>query len=543
MHYEKPVPMKQSIAFLIIFFLATALGKPNDNPVPIDSKIKEVTVFLRGAQVIRTGTIQLAAGTNEIMFYDLPDNINPESIQVSGKGNFTILSVIHQINYLKAQEKSQEVLELEKKLKELEQKVATENVTLAVYTHEEDILLANKSIGGQTAGVKTVELREAVDFFRSRLSEVKTKQLEIGQSIARLNEEISQVRKQLSTIASQRKRPTSEVICNVSSNASARGSFELSYIVSNAGWVPSYDIRAEDIKKPIEVNYKAKVFQATGENWDKVPLILSTSNPSLPGVKPVIYPWYLSFVEPYTQPAVAVRGAASMKKAERSLAADEEFEAAEALTMADYTEVAEAPTSIEFNIAIPYTIPSDGKHHMVDLQNFTMPASYEYYAAPKIDRDAFLIARVTGWEERNLLSGEMNLFFEGTFVGKSYLDVRNTQDTLDLSLGRDRSIVIIREDLKDFSSRKIIGFNREEIRTWEISLRNTKNAPVNITLEDQFPLSTNKEIEIKYLETAGSQFQKDSGKLIWRLTLDPAQTEKYRLSFSVKYPKNKIIDL
>ncbi len=535
--------MKQSIAFLIIFFLATALGKPNDNPVPIDSKIKEVTVFLRGAQVIRTGTIQLAAGTNEIMFYDLPDNINPESIQVSGKGNFTILSVIHQINYLKAQEKSQEVLELEKKLKELEQKVATENVTLAVYTHEEDILLANKSIGGQTAGVKTVELREAVDFFRSRLSEVKTKQLEIGQSIARLNEEISQVRKQLSTIASQRKRPTSEVICNVSSNASARGSFELSYIVSNAGWVPSYDIRAEDIKKPIEVNYKAKVFQATGENWDKVPLILSTSNPSLPGVKPVIYPWYLSFVEPYTQPAVAVRGAASMKKAERSLAADEEFEAAEALTMADYTEVAEAPTSIEFNIAIPYTIPSDGKHHMVDLQNFTMPASYEYYAAPKIDRDAFLIARVTGWEERNLLSGEMNLFFEGTFVGKSYLDVRNTQDTLDLSLGRDRSIVIIREDLKDFSSRKIIGFNREEIRTWEISLRNTKNAPVNITLEDQFPLSTNKEIEIKYLETAGSQFQKDSGKLIWRLTLDPAQTEKYRLSFSVKYPKNKIIDL
>jgi uncharacterized protein (TIGR02231 family) len=248
-------------------------------------------------------------------------------------------------------------------------------------------------------------------------------------------------------------------------------------------------------------------------------------------------------VEPYTPPTVAVRGAASMKKAERSLAADEEFEAAEALSMADFTEVVEAPTSIEFNIAIPYTIPSDGKHHMVDLQNFTFPASYEYYAAPKIDRDAFLIARVTGWEERNLLSGEMNLFFEGTFVGKSYLDVRNTKDTLDLSLGRDQNIVITREDLKDFSSRKIIGFNREEIRTWEISLRNMKNAPVNITLEDQFPLSTNKEIEIKHLETAGAQFQEDSGKLVWRLTLDPAQTEKYRLSFSVKYPKNKIIDL
>ncbi len=536
--------MKRLTALLILLFCVTAYGIPNDNPVPIDSKIKEVTVFLRGAQVIRTGTIQLTAGTSEIMFYDLPDNVNPESIQVRGKGNFTILSVIHQINYMKAQEKSQEVLALEKKLKVLEQKVATENVTLAVYKHEEDILLSNKSIGSQTSGVKTVELREAVDFFRSRLTEVKTRQLEIDQSIARLNEEISQVRRQLSTLTSQRKRPTSEVICSVSANASARGSFELSYIVSNAGWVPSYDIRAEDINKPIEVNYKAKVFQATGENWDQVPLILSTSNPSMPGVKPVIYPWYLSFVEPYTPSKSAMaRSAPSMKKAERSLAADEEFEAAEALSMADFTEVVEAPTSIEFNISIPYTIPSDGKHHMVDLQNFTMPAEYEYYAAPKIDRDAFLIARVTGWEEKNLLSGEMNLFFEGTFVGKSYLDVRNTQDTLDLSLGRDRSIVITRENLKDFSSRKIIGFNREEIRTWEISLRNTKNAPVNITLEDQFPLSTNKEIEIKHLEMAGAEFNEDSGNLKWKLTLDPTQTEKYRLSFSVKYPKNKIIDL
>jgi len=313
--------MKRLTALLILLFCVTAYGIPNDNPVPIDSKIKEVTVFLRGAQVIRTGTIQLTAGTSEIMFYDLPDNVNPESIQVRGKGNFTILSVIHQINYMKAQEKSQEVLALEKKLKVLEQKVATENVTLAVYKHEEDILLSNKSIGSQTSGVKTVELREAVDFFRSRLTEVKTRQLEIDQSIARLNEEISQVRRQLSTLTSQRKRPTSEVICSVSANASARGSFELSYIVSNAGWVPSYDIRAEDINKPIEVNYKAKVFQATGENWDQVPLILSTSNPSMPGVKPVIYPWYLSFVEPYTPSKSAMaRSAPSMKKAERSLA-------------------------------------------------------------------------------------------------------------------------------------------------------------------------------------------------------------------------------
>ena len=110
-------------------------------------------------------------------------------------------------------------------------------------------------------------------------------------------------------------------------------------------------------------------------------------------------------------------------------------------------------------------------------------------------------------------------------------------------MGRDKSIVITRQDLKDFSSKKTIGFNREEIRTWEITLRNTKNAPINIILEDQFPLSTNKEIEIKHLEMAGAKFKKDSGILKWRIPLDPSQTSQYRLSFSVKYPKNKIIEL
>ena len=536
--------MKKIICFLVVFILISEIGTPIENPILIESKISEVTVFLRGAQVVRTGTIQLNAGTSEIMFYDLPDNLNAESIQVSGKGNFTILSVIHQINYLKAQEKSPEVVDLEKKLKELEMKVAGENVNLSVYTHEENILLANKSIGGQATGVKAIDLKEAVDFFRSRLLVVKTKQLEISQSISKLNEEINRIKQQLSTLSSKRKRPTSEVICNVSSTATTKASFEISYIVTNAGWVPSYDVRAKDIKNPIEINYKAKVYQATGENWEKVPLILSTGNPSNPGIKPTIYPWYLSFVEPYTlNESVAVRGAASMKKAERSMAPEAEFNAEEALSLSDFTQVTEAPTSIEFNISIPYTIPSDGKQHMVDLQKHTLPASYEYYAAPKIDRDAFLLARVTGWEELNLLSGEMNLFFEGTFVGKSFLNVRNTKDTLDLSLGRDKGIVITRDDLKDFSSRKVIGFNREEVRTWEITLRNTKNSPVNINLEDQFPLSTNKEIEIKHLEMAGADFQKDSGKLIWRMTLDPAQNKKYRLSFSVKYPKNRILNL
>ena len=147
-------------------------------------------------------------------------------------------------------------------------------------------------------------------------------------------------------------------------------------------------------------------------------------------------------------------------------------EAAEAVTASVYTEVNENQTNLEFNITIPYDIPSDSKQYTINIQDFSLPATYEYYCAPKLDREAFLLARITGWENYNLLSGEINLFFEGTYVGKSHLNVRNTNDTLDLSLGRDKGIVVTRVKMKDFTEAKNhwqqqtrnqgLGNNREE---------------------------------------------------------------------------------
>jgi uncharacterized protein (TIGR02231 family) len=170
-----------------------------------------------------------------------------------------------------------------------------------------------------------------------------------------------------------------------------------------------------------------------------------------------------------------------------------------------------------------------------------MKADYIYSAAPKLDQDAFLLARATGWEEFNLLPGEANVFFEGTFVAKTFIDPNSTKDTLAISLGRDKRVVVKREKLKDYTSKKFIGSNKRETYAYEISVRNTKAEALKIIVEDQVPVSQNSQIEVTVADVGGAKYNKDTGKLIWELTLQPNETKKVVYKFEVKYPKDKII--
>jgi uncharacterized protein (TIGR02231 family) len=323
---------------------------------------------------------------------------------------------------------------------------------------------------------------------------------------------------------------------------------DVNYIVSNAGWTPIYDLRASDTKSPVQLSYKANVFQGTGEEWKNVKLTLSTANPTLGGLKPELYAWYLNFYQPVysyrddkRKSGAVMRSAPAQEDALQGMVAGVDVEK-DAETTANFVSTIQTSLNTEFNIALPYTVGSSNKPTLVDIRNYEMKADYLYSVAPKLDRDAFLLARATGWEEFNLLPGEANVFFEGTFVGASYIDPNNIKDTLNVSLGRDKRIVVKREKLKDFSSRKLIGTNQRESYAYEIAVRNTKNEAIKIIVEDQVPVSQNNQIEVTVSEVGGSKYNKDSGKLIWELSLQPNETKKVTYKFEVKYPKDRQVE-
>ncbi len=196
-------------------------------------------------------------------------------------------------------------------------------------------------------------------------------------------------------------------------------------------------------------------------------------------------------------------------------------------------------TSVEFGIAMPYSIKSNSKNYVVDMTAYEVPAYYEYYCIPRIEKDAFLIGNVTNWEQYNLLEGEANIFFEETYIGKTILDVRFISDTLTISLGRDKGVVVNREKIKDLSSERFIGTKKEEIRAWRISIRNTKPQAINMVLLDQVPVPTLEEIELDVKDLSGGKRNKETGEIKWELSLDPNESKEVDLRYSLKYPKHR----
>lgn len=196
------------------------------------------------------------------------------------------------------------------------------------------------------------------------------------------------------------------------------------------------------------------------------------------------------------------------------------------------------PTTYSYEIEMPYTIPDDGKTYMVDIKEQSIAADYIYKAVPKLDKEAYLTARITGWEDYNLLDGQANLYFEGTYIGQTLLSTSTAEDTLQISLGRDKSVVINRTKLKDLSKRTFLGDKRIATRAFEISVRNNKKQPINIAVEDQFPVSTQKEIEVDKQEYKDASLEEATGKLTWNLQIAPATERKVGLKYAIKYPKD-----
>ncbi|MEY4835837.1 MAG: hypothetical protein RI980_1952 [Bacteroidota bacterium] len=210
--------------------------------------------------------------------------------------------------------------------------------------------------------------------------------------------------------------------------------------------------------------------------------------------------------------------------------------------MNDYTTIEEQELNVSFDIDIPYDILSNGKAHSVSLKDIKIPATYKYYAVPKVEKEAFLLAELNDYAKYNLLPGEANIVFEGMYVGKTMINPNQTQDTLNLSMGRDKKISIKRERITDKSGTKFLSSYKEQTFTYDITVRNNKKEDINMLLKDQYPLSTDKEITVELLDKDGAKANEETGVLTWEIKLKPNETKKYRISYKVKYPKDKLIE-
>jgi uncharacterized protein (TIGR02231 family) len=531
--------MKYIKLLLIIFIANTAIAQGPSKAV--ESKVVKVTVFPEGAQVTRTGHVSVPAGKSELVFSGLSPYADPSSIQVEGSGLFTILSVSPQPNKLKEQKKRKEVEEIEKSKEAFNKQLIREEASLDVYTTEERMLEANNKIGGENTGLKAADLVAALDLHRTRLLELKSLVIDYNEKIKKVRDTLVRIDAQIRVLNANTDISTTDIVLSVMANEAVSGDVNINYVVSYAGWFPSYDLHVDDITKPLKLNYKANVHQNTGEEWKDVRIIFSNGNPNESGVAPQLNPLYMRNLLASAYEEQANRPVAYDKSKRSQTVFAPKFGGyldQEKKSNIVYTDQAQNSTSITFELATLYTVINDGQNRAVDMKEEEIPATFEYFCVPKREKKAYLMAHITNWLDYNLMDGEVNLYYEGTYTGKTAFSLANTEDTLNLSLGHDKGITVNRTQVKEFSKRQVLSDKKSASTGYEITIRNNKKFPVALTIEDQIPISTDKEITIENHLHEGAQLEEATGKLTWKLNLDPAKEKKLKLSYTVKYPKS-----
>lgn len=538
------VMKRLSLSIILIATLMMSLSAQAEKE--IKAGIKHVTVFPDRAQIDHETTVSLAPGKTILKLTGLSPYIDPQSVQVKGTGDFTILSVNQQNNYLQNLEDNPEVKNIRGQIEALQIKVEDEKAAISVLQEKASFLTANKALLVKEATITTDHIRSVMDLYTSNMEQITMTTLKKQRLIKEYEKQIAALQQQVS-VKIENQLPSGEIYVTVSNDKQISSRLAVSYVVSNAGWYPSYDIRVDNIKNPVSIFYKANVYQNTGNEWKDVKLSLSNATPWISGNIPQQYPWFIDF---YTPPRALPAPRAEFRKREANAVADHAVVAEAAVEEAlmfqstgPDVQKQVGETTVTFDIAVPYSIPSDGKMQSVEIQRLTSPAEYKYVTLPKQSSLAYLTANITQWAELSLQSGEATLYFENSFVGKSYLNVNQLTDTLAISLGTDNSIIVKREKRKDFTSKRTIGSNKTETHSFLITVRNNKLTPVNITVKDQLPVSSNSSIDVQAVEISGGKHDSQTGYVTWNIEMKPGESRQLILTYSVKYPKDRNITL
>ena len=563
--------MQRQPVLLATFFMAMSVLRAiaGDEQNIVSSTLRSATVYRSGAELVHTATAILKQGNNELVIGDISNNIDAASIQVGCSGNVTIMSVAFSTEYLKPESVSPLVSRLTDSVAALKRELARLDVLEKSDNELLDLLNANKNVGGAQNGLSVAELSKMVDYYKQKVTELRSELYIYQEKGIKLNQSVDKLENQLKEEEKKNSKTTGRVLLQLLSPAAGTYDLTVSYMTPAAYWNPFYDLRVDNSKDPLRLLYKAKLVQTSGIDWKHAKLSLSTSVPGQHTNAPVFKTWFLRFADPvalseeldkrnsltYARNQVTgsldgnVAGLDVRRKLDEVVV--EAYGKAKAGTtptapngeLGDYVSVSDNQMDVTFDIDIPYDIPGNGKEQGVVLKEYKVPCTYQYYAAPRLDKDAYLLGQMPGWEKLNLLPGEASVIMEGTYIGKSYIDPGSTLDTLSLTLGRDKRVVVKREKVVDYSSVKFLGSNKKQVFTYEITVRNGKKENIQVLLKDQYPVSSNKDIEEELLESSGAQVNTETGVLSWKVDLAPGESKKFRISYSVKYPKDKTLNI
>ena len=514
----------------------------------VNSKVEKATVYLNGATLTHTATAALKSGSQEVVITGLSPDIVLSSLKVTANG-VLIASTEFSTDFLTLQEERTHIKKMEDSLEMYKQKRLDVTNDLDGYEHMLRLLkegtLHNMQQTQQTVSV--ADINANMELYKAKAGALQKSIDECDSKISQLNGTIQRLENQIKQDKCQGLHTQGVLHLSVSVPKALTTEFTITYFTEMAAWTPCYDLNIHDMEQQVTLQAKAQV-----------QLTLSNATPNRTTEAPVFSPWFLNFRNYYAPRKVDVRSNVISYSFESDAVEEVSVEhdagyvtAGNAATgvkpmpilMNDYVDVDMQEVHVNYVISLPYDIPGNGKIQLIDLKDYTINAEYKYYSIPKLSDETYLVGTLSGYEQYGLLPGYATVTFNNTFVGKTLINPNVADSLFTITLATDPRIAVKREKQQQYCETKHVGNSTTVTQSYLITVKNNQSKEVKLTLKEQYPISSDKDIEVKVtnITPAATYNKSDIGVVTWDVELKAGETRTFSITYSVKHPKDRNI--
>jgi uncharacterized protein (TIGR02231 family) len=514
-------------------------------------------VYLSGAKIYSQSKVQLEAGTHTVVIKNITNSLVEGSIQAKVSEGCSLVSVSSSMNYMESGEltqKEKELYESQKKLNnqlkllQIDQDVNQDEINLIT------LLIKTPNNSEKKTNYTVTELQDLSKFYASKTAELKKSNYRIEQEMKTVKEELSKIEAQLREEKSVKNKNNQQVEVMLNVTSSGTKTIELTYFVYDCGWIPQYDIKAENKDNPIELIYKASVWQRTGVDWSQAAITLMTNQPAQDQNRPILSPLFVDILVP--PPAMQSTLMKSSAKGSADAVQMNMLEmVADEMKLEDFGEYGEMSGNIVYNwasaistdINISYkvagkqTVEGNGKSKLLTLDTKKIPARFVYHAVPKLNEQVYLLAYISHWHNLNLINGTASIYLQDVFIGNIAINEKFTGEEYPLSFGVDNRISIKRNKKQDFSSESKVSSEKREKISYEFAIRNNLATSIEVEVLDQVPISKNKSIKVVLEDKGAAEYTENIGLLKWTVPVDAGKSTTFGFSYELRYPKENSV--
>lgn len=547
-------------------------------------KVVSVTLYRGQALVARRVPVDAPAGSVQLRVTGLPESVLGHSVFASAGRGVQVRAVRYRVLAVSKAPK-EAVQKLNDQIEAVDKTLRANAEQKKLVRQQQGYLDGLERFVAPTAklemskGVlKADTIEKITDLIFEKREGLSADSLKLVEEERTLKEEQNLLQRKRAELTRSSSKTSREAVVFLDKAGAAAGEITLNYLVSNATWEPTYNLRANGDTKSARIEYSALAHQMSGEDWDDVTLTLSTAAAQMVADGPTLAPMWVTLGRSpsqygglgdvqrrykMSQQELQSNSMAFQRPTTRDGQIDANWRMNEAANAAQKLEltartsdmfVVQKTTTATTGLSVNYklegkvSLSSRQQSQMVEIKKLVLPATFYYEAVPLLSEYVYRYAVLTNNSGVSLLEGRSNVYLGGDFVGSGTVPMVARGQKLTVGFGIDPQLRAWREFVS--KSQRTQGGNQSLTFNYRIVLDNYSDKPITVRAVDRIPvtkadikvtlgeLKTPLSKDVEYLRAYRPQ-----GILRWEIEIPAkaaAETAKIvQYSYTLEFDKNQ----